>query len=238
VLGGHLDYAGSPWLKMPGQIASLFGLAAIDIELAGLMHHEPAEVLALIGVKPGGPLIGFDAKKARDKLEQVNWIDTANVVRRFPNQLLINVLEREPFVVWQHDGAFEVVDKKGEPMGGVASFANNILLQVVGEGANTAASSLINQMEVTPGLMKELKAAVRVGGRRWDLHMQNGIVLSLPEKETIAILRQAETAYVSGQTVGLPVARIDLRVPGEVSYRAASSPTEANADPRTTSSIH
>ncbi len=118
VAGGHLDYPGSPWLKMPGQIAGLFGLAATDIELSGLLHHDAAEVLAHIGVKPGGPLIGFDAKKARVRLQELDWIDQATVVRRFPNQLQIAVVEREPFVVWQHKGLMQVVDQKGKPMSG------------------------------------------------------------------------------------------------------------------------
>ena len=238
VLGGHLDYPGSPWLKLPGQVASLFGLAAIDIELSGLQNHEPTEVLALIGVKPGGPLIGFDAKKARERLEQVDWVNTASVVRRFPNQLQIHVAEREPFVVWQHDGIFEVVDHQGDVMGGMASFSSNILLHVVGTGANTAASSLVNQMEASPGLMRELRAAVRVGSRRWDLHMQNGTVISLPEGEREDVLLRAETAFFAAQAKQLSVDRIDLRVPGEISYRAAHFSEQLVADPQTTSSIH
>ena len=238
VMGGHLDYAGSPWLKMPGQVAGLFGLAAFDIEMTGLQHHEPNEVLALISVKPGGPLIGFDAKKARDKLEQIDWIDTATVIRRFPNQLLISVVEREPFVVWQHDGTFEVVDRKGQPMSGVSASARNMLLLVVGVGANDAASGLVNQIEVTPGLMADLKAAVRVGGRRWDLHMQNGVVIALPEGGSEDAFRRAETAYFSGKAAGLMVERIDMRVRGEVAYRAAGLPASASVDTTVTSSIH
>ena len=233
VLGGHLDYPGSPWLKMPGQVASLFGLAAIDIELSGLQHHDASEVLALIGVRPGGPLLGFDAKRAREKLEQVDWVNTASVVRRFPNQLQIHVTEREPFVLWQHDGVFAVVDRQGEVMGRQSSFSGNVLVHVVGAGANTAASSLVNQMEASPGLMREMRAAVRVGSRRWDLHMQNGFVISLPEQDSQEVLKQAEAAFLSAQTTGLFVEHIDLRIPGQVAYRAPTT----SSDSLTTSSI-
>jgi POTRA domain, FtsQ-type len=116
VLGGHLEYAGSPWQKLPGEIAGMFGLAALDIELAGLVHHDPQEVLGYIGVKPGAPLIGFDAKRARTKLQELDWVETATVVRTFPNKLQITISEREPFVVWQHDGELQVVDQNGKPM--------------------------------------------------------------------------------------------------------------------------
>lgn len=237
VVGGHLDYAGSPWLKMPGKIAGLFGLAASDIELAGLSNHEPREVLEHIGVRPGGPLIGFDAKKARLRLQELDWIDSATVVRRFPNQLHISIVEREPFVVWQHDGLLEVVDQKGKPMRGTVVRGGNMLLHVVGAGANTAASELVNQMEATPTLMLEVKAAVRMGDRRWDLHMKNGVVLSLPEMDVEGALKSAETTYFSPLVQQNTVSKIDYRVAGEVVYQSATALPVGGVDLTTTSSI-
>jgi cell division protein FtsQ len=234
LVGGHLDYPGSPWLKMPGQIAGLFGLAAIDIELAGLQHHEPGEVLAQIGVKPGGPILGFDAKRARALLEELDWVDSATVVRRFPNQLQILVVEREPFVIWQNHGALQVVDQKGKPMGGTPVNDGNLLLHVVGEGANIAASQLVNQMEVTPSLKQDVKAAVRVGDRRWDLHMNSGLVIALPEVGLEGQLKAIEAAYLAANASALPASYMDFRVAGEVSYRPHAS---IEIDPTTTSSI-
>jgi cell division protein FtsQ len=237
VMGGHLDYPGSPWLKMPGKIAGLFGLAASDIELAGLSNHEPREVLDHIGVRPGGPLIGFDAKKARLRLQELDWIDTATVVRRFPNQLQISIVEREPFVVWQHGGKLQIVDQKGKPMRGDVSRSGNMLLHVVGEGSNTAALELVNQMEATPTLMLEVRAAVRMGDRRWDLHMKNGVVLALPDMNVEDALKSAEKDYFSAVAQQNAVAKIDYRVAGEVVYQSASVLSVRAVDPTTTSSI-
>jgi cell division protein FtsQ len=237
VLGGHLEYPGSPWQKLPGELAGMFGLAAMDIELAGLSHHDPQEVLGYIGVKPGSPLIGFDAKKARAKLQELDWVETATVVRRFPNQLQITVTEREPFVVWQMNGQMHVVDQNGKPMTGIAASAGNLLLHVVGLGANTEAASLVNQMEATPGLFQEVKAAVRVGDRRWDLHMNNGVIIALPEINTSVALKQAETAFLSGDLKLSPLAIMDYRVAGETAFRVKTTIELPQADPTTTSSI-
>lgn len=236
VVGGHLDYPGSPWAKMPGHIAGLFGLAATDIELSGLHLHDPHEVLTKMGVRPGGPLIGFDAKKAKNELQQLDWIDSATVVRRFPNQLQITIVEREPFVVWQHKGALYVVDQKGNTMKGAVA-RGNMMLHVVGEGANIAALELVNQMEATPALMLEVKAAVRVGDRRWDLYMKNGVVLALPESDLESALSAAEVAFFSAVVQQNVVSKIDYRVAGEVVYSAANGLPIAGIDPTTTSSI-
>ncbi len=237
LLGGHLDYEGSPWRKLPGELAGLFGLAAIDIELAGLAHHDPQEVLVYIGVKPGAPLIGFDAKKARVKLQELDWVETATIVRSFPNKLHITISEREPFVIWQHDGVLDVVDQNGKPMSGVPMSSGNVLLHVVGLGANTAAATLVNQMEATPGLFQDVKAAVRMGDRRWDLYMNNGVVISLPEAGTETAMKLAETAFLSDETKALPLSKLDYRITGEVAFQARSSINPTIADPTTTSSI-
>ncbi len=234
VSGGHLNYAGSPYQKLPGKIAGMFGLAALDIRLSGLKHHEANDVLAKIGVRPGGALFGFDAKKARASLQELDWIDSATVMRSFPNQLQIEVVEREPFVVWQHNGLLQVVDQNGKPMSGISPSATNLLMHVIGEGANTAASELVNQMEATPVLFHEVKAATRVGSRRWNLVMKNGLKIALPEHDAAVALQTAQAAVVSEIARSGKVQMIDLRIAGEVAYHASTLPA---SDPSMTSSI-
>jgi cell division protein FtsQ len=233
--GGHLEYAGSPWPKLPGKVAEMFGHAAIDIEMIGLRHHEPSDVLAQLGVRPGGSLIGFDANHAREKLEKLDWVQSARVMRRFPNQLQVTIVEREPFVVWQHQGTLAVVDRRGLPMSGVPVSSGNMLLQVVGDGANIAASGLINQMEATPDLFTDMKAAVRVGGRRWDLVMKDGLTISLPEHGLEDTLKTVETAYLNMRSGQMPVQRMDFRIAGQVIYRAKAEGVPT--DQTTTSTI-
>jgi cell division protein FtsQ len=237
VSGGHLNYPGSPWPKLPGKLAAIAGFAALDIKITGLQHHEPQTVLSHIGVKPGGGMFGFDAHTAEKKLEALDWVEAATVIRRFPNQLDVAVIEREPFVVWQHDGKLSVIDRKGKVMGGVSAQSTNVLLHVVGEGANLAASDLLNQMEATPGLRHQAKAVVRVGDRRWDVHMDNGIVLALPEAGLPAALRLAEATFLTASSQKLPVQHIDFRIPGEITYRALDAAVLPAHDVTTTSSI-
>ncbi len=235
--GGHLNYAGSPWLKLPGQLAGLFGVAALDIKMTGLQNHEAEDVLAAINVRPGAPLFGFDAKRARETLETLSWIDSAAVTRSFPNQLHIEIVEREPFVIWQNDGAFLVVDKNGAPMGSFSPQATHVLLQVVGEGANEAAQNLINQMEATPALFREIKAATYVGGRRWNLLMKNNLTIALPQLEVGSALQAAQMHYFAAASQSGKVKMLDMRVAGEVAYHAAIDVALPAADPRVTSSI-
>jgi cell division protein FtsQ len=228
--GGHLNYPGSVWLKLPGRLAGFIGMAADDIQITGLQHHDPRDVLSSMGVKPGGPLLGFDAARARDILLEQDWVDSAVVQRRFPNQLVVAIEEREPFVVWQHLGKVVVVDRRGKPMSGLDPREVNVLLHVSGAGANTAALELVNQIEAVPELSNQIRAAVRVGERRWTLYLKTGLKVALPEFDIAPALKRAERIVAGAELSAGGVDVVDLRIAGEVYYKVAAVQTNLNAE--------
>jgi cell division protein FtsQ len=226
VRGGHLDYDGSPWAMLPRKAASLVGLSAQDIAITGLEHHEPETLLAAIGVQPGSSLIGFDAGHARRILEGLDWIEGAKVQRLFPNQLAIEVKEREPFAIWQRGEAYYVIDKSGSAMSGLAASELVRLPLVTGEGANTAAADLINQLAAYPDIMLQVKAAARVGKRRWTLYLDSGITVQLPENGWQEALRMADELNATQRLLSRGIRSVDLRLAGRVIVEVAEMTPE------------
>jgi cell division protein FtsQ len=216
VIGGHLDYDGSPWRKLPGQIASSLGFAADDIRITGLVHQEPETLLSALGVKPGGSLVGFDAVRARALLENLDWVAQATVMRKYPNRLDIIVTERQPFAIWQRDGAHYVIDQTGTAMSTLDPKRMSSLLLVTGEGAHRAVAQLVNDLNAVPRVKKHVTAAARVGQRRWTLYLDNGVTVALPEMGSdkaltaLAKLDQAQGLMSRG------IKGIDFRLPGEM----------------------
>lgn len=222
--GGHLTYNGSPWLKLPGKLAGLIGLAADDISIAGIEHHDPAQVLAVIGVRPGGSLVGFDAVGARRKLEALPWVQSATVQREFPNQLQLSLVEAQPFAVWQHNGTYAVIDREGNLMGPMDEESLKRLPLITGEGANTAAAEIINQLEATPDLKMKVFAVARVGQRRWTLYLDNGVKVALPEQGVPDALQRVARLDRQGNILSRGIRELDLRVPGETLVALAAPP--------------
>jgi len=224
--GGHLDYPGSPWDNTSGRIASLFGFAADGIKISGLKYHDAEAVLTPLGVRPGGSLIGFDAANARKMLENMDWVLSAKVLRMFPNQLEIAVVEREPFAIWQRGGSHYVIDRTGAAMSSLDPATLARLPLVTGEGAQTAISELVNQLEAHPQLKSRVLAAARVGQRRWTLHLDNGVVIALPEKDIGAALAKIEELDQRHDLLSKGIKGIDLRIAGRVTVAVTELPAE------------
>ncbi len=216
VLGGHLDYPESPWLKLPGKLSSFVGFAADDIRIKGLVHQEPETVLAALGLRPGGSLVGFDAGGAKTVLEGLDWVSSAKVQRLFPNQLEIALTERVPFAVWQRGGQYFVIDHSGSAMSNLSPGALTALPLVTGEGAQFEVAGLVNQLEATPDLFLKFKAAARVGQRRWNLYLDNHVTVLLPEKDVEAALQRLHKLDVSQRLLSKGVKTVDLRFEGRV----------------------
>jgi cell division protein FtsQ len=218
---GVLDYEGSPWPKIPGKISALVGLAAEDIRISGLTHHDPELLLQALNVKPGGSLLGFDAAQARITLEGMSWVSAASVQRKYPNTLEIAVTEREPFAIWQHAGTYNLIDKAGIVMGSLDLMAKSQMLLVTGEGANLGASQLVNQLEANPALLKKVRAAAMVGQRRWNLYLDNGVKIALPAEGVPEALNQVSALDASQNILSKAVREIDMRVAKQMTVAIA-----------------
>lgn len=238
ISGGQLDYAGSPWMKIPGQVASLAGLAADDISISGLQRHEPEQVLEAMGIKPGSALIGFDAQGARARLTALDWISEASVMRQYPNRLVVSLTERVPFAIWQQEGSHVVIDQSGLVITSLDPASQPRLLVVTGDGANLAAAELVSALKDAPGLAAVVRGAARVGGRRWTLFLESGTTIALPEKGIPAALQQASVLEEKTLILRKGIAAIDMRIPGRMTIAVAlqeAAATTASIRPLKTS---
>ena len=211
IAGGHFAERGS-MRGLVNQASALIGLSAENVQIIGLEKNTREQVLTAIGVEENGTLIGFDAGKARNTLESLDWVSRASVQRLFPNRLLVEITERHPFALWQHDGTFQVIDKEGIPMPSLNIKAYRHLPIVVGEGANVAAADLVNHLEAQPEIISMVRAAVRVADRRWVLYLKNTIKVDLPEKDVDEALGMLVTLTDRYGVMSRDITRIDMRL--------------------------
>ena len=229
--GGLLDYDGSPLRNLTGKIASMAGLAAVDIRVSGLTHHDPELLFHALGVQPGASLIGFDTGEARRRLEAMDWVAAASVQRQYPNRLEINVSERVPFAIWQHDGAYSLVDRTGVAMGGLDLMGPSHLPLVTGQGANLAAFEIVNHLEAYPLLFKRVSAVAMVGKRRWTLYLDNGVKIALPVESVADALAKVSQLDADQGLLSKAIREIDMRIAGQMTIKVIEIVDPKKAEP-------
>jgi cell division protein FtsQ len=100
----------------------------------------------------------------------------------------------------------------GNPFGeDPARFAE--LPLVVGKGAETQVGALLALIATQPNLKLRVKAAVRVGERRWNLRLDNGVEVRLPEEGAEAALGELVRLDREQEILARDIKAIDLRFP-------------------------
>jgi cell division protein FtsQ len=159
------------------------GFALNQVYLTGREHTDADMVKAALGVKPGMPILSLSLAEMQKRLENIPEIKSATIERQLPGTLKVALTERTPAVLWQHDGTYSLVDENSIVLS-QAKYPNaGPLPLVVGEDAPQHVAEILALLDAAPTLKGQVVAAVRVGQRRWNMQMQRGIVVMLPEEE-------------------------------------------------------
>jgi cell division protein FtsQ len=209
-----------------GQAVGDAGFAVKKVEIKGLSRMEqlPVYSVALDQDSMAMPLIDLEATRAR--LMRFGWVQDARVSRRLPDTLVVDIVERTPSAVWQHNQQLTLIDRDGVVLEPVPVDAMPDLPLVIGPAANRQTYALDDLITAAPHLKPQLASATWVGGRRWDLRFASGEVLALPEGRETAQRALTKFARMDKMTqlLGRGLVRFDMRVPGKFIVRVSSEP--------------
>ncbi len=205
-------------------VTAALGFRVADIRVEGRATTDRETILEALGARPGTPILAVDPVRAKQQLEALPWVRSALIERRLPDTLYVRLVEREPLALWQHGGKIELIDRAGGviPVTRLDRFAK--LPLVVGEDAASHAPELLAMLASEPELARRVTAAVRVGGRRWNLRIDNAIDILLPADETAAAWGDLARLQRSSAILKRDVLAIDLRLPDRLVVRVAPEP--------------
>ena len=219
---GRFADPASPLYNLDGRAAGLIGQRVGEVRVEGLTYHRAESVLKAIGIRAGGPMIGFDLHGARRLLENLAWVKRARLAKVYPNRLRIHIIERQPIALWQTDGEFYPIDASGVALPSLPAARFAHLPLVTGAGANRHTAALLNHLEAWPGLRSRLKAAARVGERRWNLYFDSGLKVMLPAGDVAVALKTLAALQARQQVLDKAIATLDLRLPSRMALRPGS----------------
>jgi cell division protein FtsQ len=195
------------------------GFGISEIHLAGNSRVPPETILAALGMNPGESIFAAKLAAARSRIMALDWIASADVVRRYPDSIFVTVVEKRPFALWQSPslgngkGGVAVVERTGGVITtlGVEKFAR--LPKLVGAGAPEAAADLVDAVMAHRAAAARVAAYEYVSLRRWNLILNDGVVVKLPETGWRKELDALEHLVVDAGILERDVTEIDLRSP-------------------------
>lgn len=237
VLGVAVAFSGGWWLWYSGTAGKLansakwtaiattaeVGFRVDEILVVGREQTLRDDLSRAVGLTRGTPILAFDPSAAKARVEALPWVLTASVERALPSTVLVRVQERQPLALWQSKGRLHLIDEGGEIIisGGLERFSDMLL--VVGEDAPDHTAALIQTLQTEPQLMTRVTAAVRVGGRRWNLRLDSGVDVRLPEGDPSAAWSRLAEYERSHRVLARDVKVLDLRLPDRLIVRRAGT---------------
>lgn len=200
------------------------GFRIADVLVEGRHYTDKAALFGALGIRAGDPILSFDPVVAHEKIMALPWTESVSIIRSLPNKIVIRLSERQPIARWQHDDKTVVIDAEGRdiPAARPEQFAS--LPLVVGNAAPEQTQNLLAQLRDFPTVARVLKAAVRVGERRWNFYIQPNLLIRLPEHDMPAALTKLTQLIEEQKILDRNIAAIDLRLPDRMAIEPGTQP--------------
>ena len=189
-----------------------------EVYVRGRDRTTQKELLDVLKVERGMPITAVDIQKARENIQRLPWVKTVHIERRLPHILYIRLNERTPVAVWQNKGLYRPVDSDGQPIETFVKKLNGLPL-VLGIDAPERTPELLTFLAQESELHKRVKAAVRIGQRRWNILLDDidkGITVRLPEKDPAAAWGRLANLDRTQGLLSRKITMVDLRQPDKL----------------------
>lgn len=192
-----------------------------DVYVQGRYYTQIKEILGAIKIHHGESIFKCASAEIRESLERLPWVEHAVVYKKLPNQLHIQIKERTPIALWQHQKRFYLVDQNGAII-----HTNNIpqtqsLPVIVGTDAPHHAPKLLNLLSHYKEIKSAVTGIVRINRRRWDLILNKNITIKLPEIQVEVALARLNFLLEAKKIKLDEFLAIDLRLPKQLIAKMA-----------------
>ncbi len=189
-----------------------FGFEIQNVMVEGRVHTDRDLLLSLVNVHKGDALFGVDLEKTKEQIETISWVKTLSIKRQLPDTLHLQLEERVPMALWQQDRKVSVIDQEGFVLThkNLGRFKDFIIF--TGKKAPQYAGGFLKLLAAEPGLFNKVEAAQYVSGRRWNLKLDNGLLVQLPEDQVALALSQLAEHQEKDALLDKDIKSVDVRM--------------------------
>lgn len=202
------------------------GFALKYVLVEGRKNLSDVEFYKALSLYQNTPLLAIDLEAARQRLLQAPWVRDVTVTRILPDRLQIHIAEAAPFALWRRgeETEFTLIDEKGFPIAGVDRSLYPNLPIVVGEGAPENAATLLSTLQKDQELYLRIKQAIFISQRRWNVILDNGMEIKLPEIAPESAWAMLGQLAKDQKILDRAISKIDLRLQDKIFVEMPTSP--------------
>ncbi len=221
-LGGYMPAIKQAGAEFKRDRLMSVGFVVNRIDVMGEGRLREDDVRRALGIYPGQYFFEPDLADAKSRVESLSWVDHALVRRLWPDRVVVQIIERKPYALWQNEGLIKLIDADGTVISDADPTQFAGLDLIVGEDAAMAAPEFQTELAGFPQLEARLDAMIYVNGSRWDLLLNDRQTrVQLPEQSRRAALSKLVELQASTQILDREIAVIDLRVEGRLTLTPA-----------------
>ena len=212
------------WEKVEDRPEFLVKLLAIDGASPALAEAIRAKLALPL------PMSSFeiDMEAVRLSIEELDAVADAGLRLRGGGILQVDIVERQPVVVWRTGFGLSLLDAEGMRIATIIERADRADLPlIVGQGANKAVPEALALLSAAQPILPRLRGLVRVGERRWDLVLDRDQRLMLPEAAPVRALERVIALDQAQELLDRDVLAVDLRIEHRPVLRLAPAALDA-----------
>ena len=206
------------FLKFPSLLNNSFQIKNVIIE--GSEKSNISEIENNV-TEFKGNLIGLNFNSIKEIVESSEWVKRASIKKVLPSTLKINVTENDPYAIYFQEGKSFLIDLDGSIITEIN--LNNYeddLLFVRGENSPELLEQLIRDISIAfPNLTQTLEEVEFIEKRRWNLKLNNKLLVKLPDEKIQQSLKNLKQLFEEQEVMESNIIEIDLRIQGRAALK-------------------
>ena len=169
----------------------------------------------------------IDLTLVRELVVGLPAVADADVRIRRGGTMVVEVTEREPVAVWRTWDGLGLVDRDGYVVADLKSHSERSdLPMIAGDGGNEEVPQALEILAAAAPLGDRVLGLVRMGERRWDVVLDRGQRILLPEERPVSALERVIVLDQAQEMLERDVLIVDMRLAGRPTVRMHAEAAE------------
>ncbi len=149
----------------------------------------------------------------REQVEAMDGVKEAQLNLIEGKLLEVEITERRAVLLWRKGREIELLDENGVRAGVITSrLERRDLPLIAGMGAEDAIDEALALFKAAAPIKTRLRGLRRMGERRWDMMLDRGQMIQLPEADPITALHRVVALHKTQSILDKDIRAVDMRV--------------------------